>query len=107
MDDAGENSDRSDFDGVSSDDGGDEAISRRVVFDERGIGGDGGLQLFERKIRGGFESGVFAFVGGQFAQGAQKLVFVREGFFLELLEAFGGGVFGAELFEFDAMVIPI
>ena len=46
-------------------------------------------------------------MGGQFAKGAQKFVFVGEGFFLELLEAFGGSVFGAELLEFDAVVIPV
>ena len=43
MKDARENSDGSDFDGVAGDRGGYEAVSCRIVFDKRRIGGDGGL----------------------------------------------------------------
>src|SRR5271155_5330722 len=107
MKDAGEHSDGSDVDGIASDYRGDEAVSSRIVFDERGIGRDGGLQFFEGKIRWSFESGVFAFVSGEFAQGAEKFVFVGDGFFLKLLKAFGGGFLGAKLLEFDAVVIPV
>src|ERR1700675_4394330 len=107
MKDARENGDGSDFDGISSDHGGYETVSRRIVFDESGIGGDGGLQFVEGKIRRGFEGGVFALVRRQFPEGAQKLVFVGQSFFLELLKAFGGRVFGAEVLEFDAVVVPV
>ncbi len=65
------------------------------------------MQFFEREIGGRFESGVLAFVGREFAKSAQEFVFVRESFFLELLESFGGSLFGAELLEFDAVVIPV
>src|SRR5580704_8119660 len=70
MKDAGENSDGSNFDGILGDHGGNEAVSRRVVFDERSSGGDGGLQSAQGKISRGFEGGVFAFVRRQFPQGA-------------------------------------
>ena len=43
MEDAGENGDGSDLDGIARNDGGDQAVARRIVFDERGIGRDGGL----------------------------------------------------------------
>ena len=65
------------------------------------------MQFLEGKIGRGFESGVFAFVSGQFAKCAQEFVFVGESFFLKLPKAFGGGVFGAELLEFDAVVVPV
>jgi hypothetical protein len=65
------------------------------------------LQFFQGEIGGGFEGGVLAFMGGEFAEGAQKFVFVGERFFLELLKALGGGFFGTELFKFDAVVVPV
>ena len=43
MKDAGENGDGSDFDGILSDHGGNEAVSRRVVLDESSVSWDGGL----------------------------------------------------------------
>lgn len=46
-------------------------------------------------------------MGGEFAQSAQEFIFLRESFFLELLEALDGSLFRTELFEFDAVVIPI
>jgi len=43
MKDAGENSDGSDVDGIAGDDGGDEAVAGRIIFDESGIGGENRL----------------------------------------------------------------
>src|SRR5579863_7173642 len=107
MNHTGENGDGLDLDGIARNDGGDQAIARRIVFDESRVHGDGGLQFLEREIGRRFESSVLAFVGGEFAKSAQEFVFVRESLFLELLEAFDGSFFGAELLEFDAVVIPV
>src|SRR5580658_9782570 len=92
MEHAGANGDGLSFDGASGDDGGDQALSGCIVFDEGGVGGEGSLQFFEGEIGGACESGVFAFVRGQLAKSAQELIFVRDGCFLELLKAPGGGL---------------
>src|SRR5580658_4305914 len=70
MKDARENGDGSDVDRGSRDDGGDQAVSRRIIFDQGSAGGEGGLYFFEREIGGRFERSVFAFVSGQLAKGA-------------------------------------
>src|SRR5271156_6938821 len=69
MKDAREDRDGRDIDGISGDYGGYEAISRRIVFDERSIGGNSGLFFFEGKNRRGFGGGGLAFVGREFPPG--------------------------------------
>lgn len=77
MDDTGVNGDRSDGDGIGSEDGGEEAVAGGVILEESGVSGNSGLNFCEREIGGSFESGVFPLMSGKFAKGAKELVFVR------------------------------
>ncbi len=65
------------------------------------------MQLFDGKIRGSFQRGVFALTRGKFTQGSQQFFFVALRFFLEGVEALAGVFLGAKLLEFDTVVIPI
>ena len=51
MDDARENGYGDNFDRVWSDDRGDEAVVRQIVFDKGGVGRQNGLQFFKGEIR--------------------------------------------------------
>src|SRR5579859_360086 len=82
MKDAREDGDGRDFDVISGDNGGNEPVSRRIVFDESCAVRESGLQFFEGKTRRSFQRGVFTLLRGQLTQRAQKFVFVGKGFFL-------------------------
>src|SRR5229473_5235087 len=99
--------DGGDFQRFACDHNGYKPIARGVILDQRGVRGQSGLQASQREVRGSFESGVFALIRGQFPERSQELVFVRNRFFVQLLQAFRRAFFRAQLFQLDAVVIPV
>jgi len=81
--------------------GSDEAVACREIFDQGCARRERGLQLFDGKIRGSFQRRVFALTRGKFTQGSQQFFFVALRFFLEGIEALAGVFLGAKLLEFD------
>src|SRR6267143_1440069 len=104
---SGKNCQRKNFDFFARYDSGNDSVTRREVLDEGCIFRKTRLQFLQRKIRGGFQGGIFPLLRRKLTQRFQQLFLVSMRFLLQIVEPLVNLFLGAELFELDTVVIPV